>query len=160
LKRVFIDLEELDRIEEKGDLGIQCSYPYHPDNDGVASLRELAAYAVICRKCENSNCVNACPEEALEKDEEGILRRHNMRCVSCKSCAIACPFGTIYPQAIPYSVSRCDFCLERLKPGEDPLCVRTCSGEAIRYIEIEPDESKDLYKVGDHLVVKCKVWRR
>jgi Fe-S-cluster-containing dehydrogenase component len=160
LKKLFIDLEMLDGLEEEGDLNIQCSYPYHPGNDGVTSLRELASYAVICRKCESGNCINACPKDALEKDESGTLRRYNMRCISCKSCAVACPFGTIYPEVIPFGVSRCDYCIERLKPGEDPLCVRTSPNGAIEYTEIEADEEKDLHPVGDHLVVKCKVWKR
>jgi Fe-S-cluster-containing dehydrogenase component len=161
LKKVFIDLDLLDRIEEeRGGLDIQCSYPYHPSNDGVTSLRELAAYAVICRKCESGNCVNACPKDALEKDEEGILRRYSMRCISCKSCALACPFGTIYAETIPFAVSRCDYCLQRLKPGEEPLCVRTAPDGVIQYTEIEPDESKNIHQVGDHLVVKCQVWKR
>jgi Fe-S-cluster-containing dehydrogenase component len=160
LKKVFIDLDLLDSLEEKGDLDIQCSYPYHPSNEGVTSLRELAAYAVICRQCESPNCVSSCPTEALEKDAEGILRRYNMRCISCKSCAVACPFGTIYPEAIPFGVSRCDYCIDRLAPGEDPLCVRTSPDGVIQYIEMEPDESKDVHGVGDHLVVKCKVWKR
>ncbi len=160
MKRVFIDLDLLDGLEEEKDLEIECSYPYHPNNEGVQSLRELASYAVICRKCEEASCVLSCPVEALEKDEEGILRRYNMRCISCKSCAVACPFGTIYPEVIPYGVSRCDFCIDRLKQGEDPLCVRTSPDGVIQYIEIEPDESKDIYKVGDHLVVTCKAWKR
>ena len=119
MKKVFIDLDLLDRLEEEKDLGIECSYPYHPQNEGVTTLRELASYAVICRKCEEASCVLSCPKEALEKDDEGVLRRYNMRCISCKSCAVACPFGTIYPLAIPYTVSRCDFCIDRLKPGEE-----------------------------------------
>jgi Fe-S-cluster-containing dehydrogenase component len=160
LKRVFIDLDLLDSLEDKGDLDIQCSYPYHGSNDGVTSLRELAAYAVICRQCQSANCIDACPKDALEKDEEGILRRYNMRCIGCKSCSVACPFGTIYPELIPFAVSRCDYCIDRLAPGELPLCVKTAPGEAIQYIEIEPDESKDIHKVGDHLMVKCKIWKR
>jgi Fe-S-cluster-containing dehydrogenase component len=160
LKKVLVDLDLLDRLEEEGNLDIKCSYPYHPDNDGVASLREIAAYAVICRQCQSANCVLACPKEALEKDEEGILRRHNMRCISCKSCAVACPFGTIYPELVPFAVARCDYCTERLKPGEEPLCVKTSPPDAIRYLEIEPDESNKIHKVGDHLLVKCEVWER
>jgi Fe-S-cluster-containing dehydrogenase component len=160
LKKVFIDLDLLDRLEEEKDLGIECSYPYHPKNEGVTTLRELASYAVICRKCEEASCVLSCPKEALEKDDEGILRRYNMRCVSCKSCAVACPFGTIYPLAIPYTVSRCDFCTDRLSPGEDPLCVRTSPDNVIEYIDVSPDETKGIYQVGDHLVVKCKAWKR
>jgi len=160
LKKVFIDLDLLDKLEEDGDLKVQCSYPYHPRNDGVLSLRELASYAVICRHCESANCVNSCTKEALEKDAEGILRRYNMRCISCRSCAVACPFGTIYMEALPFLASGCDYCIDRLASGEAPLCVRTAPGEAIQYTDVEADESKEMYKVGDHLVVKCKAWKR
>ena len=166
-----MDLDLLDKLEREGPLDIQCSYPYHryypydrwadkAGNDGVTALRELAAYAVVCRKCESANCVTACPKEALEKDDDGILRRYNLRCIGCRSCAVACPFGTIYPQAIPFLASGCDYCLGRLKPGEVPLCVETSPKGAIEYTEIEPDESKNIHKVGDHLVVKCEVWKR
>jgi Fe-S-cluster-containing dehydrogenase component len=160
LKRVVIDLDLLDKLAEERDLQIECSYPYHPNNEGVTSLRELASYAVICRKCEEANCVLSCPKDALEKDTEGILRRYNMRCISCKSCAVACPFGTIYPEAIPYTVSRCDYCVNRLNAGEAPLCVRTSPENVIEYAEIDQDEAKGVYQVGDHLVVKCKAWKR
>ena len=160
MKRLFIDLDVCDRCAERDDCPAKCSYPYHPDNDGVTSLRELAAYAVICRRCESGNCVNACPKEALEKDDKGVLRRHNMRCISCKSCSLACPFGTIYPEVIPYGLSRCDYCLGRIAPAEEPLCVRTCPAGAIKWAEIEPNEAEQLRQASDHLVVKCDVWKR
>jgi len=160
LKRLFIDLDVCDSCEAREKCVARCSYPYHPGNDGVTSLRELAAYAVICRKCESGNCVNACPTEALERDAKGVLRRYNMRCVGCKSCSVACPFGTIYPEVIPYGLSRCDYCLGRIAPAEDPLCVRTCPLGAIKWTEIEPDETRHLHQVGDHLIVKCEVWKR
>jgi Fe-S-cluster-containing dehydrogenase component len=160
VKRVFIDLDLCDDCGEREDCIAKCSYPYHPGNDGVTSLRELAAYGVICRQCESGNCINACTEEALEKGDDGILRRYNMRCISCKSCAVACPFGTIYPELVPYGLSRCDYCIQRLEPGEDPLCVTTCPLGAIKYVEIEPDESKSMHGVGENLVVKCEVWQR
>jgi Fe-S-cluster-containing dehydrogenase component len=160
LKKIFIDLDICDGCEAKEQCTARCSYPYHPANDGITSLRELAAYAVICRKCESGNCINACPKEALEKDPGGVLRRHNLRCISCKSCALACPFGTIYPELIPYWLSKCDYCLGRIAPADDPLCVRTCPLGAIKFVEIEPDEAKKLHQGGEHLVVKCDVWKR
>ena len=149
-----------DSCESREVCEAQCSYPYHPDNDGITSLRELAAYAVICRRCESGNCLVACPKEALEKDADGILRRYNLRCISCKSCSLACPFGTIYPELVPYAVSRCDYCIERLASGEEPLCVKTCPYGAIKYIDIEADEEQNLHAVGNNLVVKCEVWKR
>lgn len=160
MKKLLIDLDICDGCDNREECPARCSYPYHPDNDGVTSLRELAAYAVICRRCESGNCINACPKEALEKDSKGVLVRHNMRCISCKSCSLACPFGTIYPDVIPYGLSRCDYCLGRLAPGEDPLCVRTCPLGAIKYLEVVPDEAKQLREASDHLIVKCDVWKR
>lgn len=181
MKKLFIDLDRLDEIESKGGLKIECGYPYHdytpydrrwryegdrdlphdyPNNDGIARLREIAYFAIACRRCEYSNCVNACPKEALEKDDSGILKKYNMRCISCRSCVIACPFGTIYPEIVPYLGSACDFCVDRLKPGEVPLCVKSSPDGIIEYKEIEPDEEKGIYAVGDHLVVKCQAWKR
>ncbi|HVP58450.1 MAG TPA: 4Fe-4S dicluster domain-containing protein [bacterium] len=160
MKKLLIDFDICDGCEGRDECPAKCSYPYHPGNAGVTSLRELAAYAVICRRCELANCISACPKEALEKNDKGILVRHNMRCISCKSCSLACPFGTIYPDAIPYGLSRCDYCLGRIGPNEDPLCVRTCPLGAIRYVEIAPDEAKQLREASDNLIVKCSVWKR
>lgn len=161
MKKLFIDLDVCGSSESAGKCTAECSYPFHPGNDGVLSLLEIAAYAIVCRQCETGNCISACPKDALEKDSSGVLRRYNMRCISCKSCAIACPFGTIYTEAIPYGLSRCDYCIPRLSPGEEPLCVKTCVPEgAIKYLEIEPDESENLHAVGDNLVVKAEVWKR
>ena len=101
-----------------------------------------------------------CRITSASLDAEGILKRYNMRCISCKSCAVACPFGTIYTEALPFFASSCDYCIDRLSPGEAPLCVRTSPDEAIQYTDVEADESKEMYKVGDHLVVKCKAWKR
>jgi len=121
LKKLYIDLDKcLDCAEEK----CSCSYNFHPGNNGIISLREMASFAVICRKCEQGTCVLSCPKEALEKKEDGVLKRYNMRCVACKSCTLACPFGTIIPELIPYKVSGCDFCIGRLGAAEVPVCVR------------------------------------
>jgi len=92
---------------------VGCSYYYHHSNRGIDRLRELAAYALVCRRCEYGTCVQACPVEALERDARGVLERHQMRCIGCRSCAHACPFGTIYAELLPYQLSGCDLCFDR-----------------------------------------------
>ena len=155
LKKLYIDLDKcLDCTEEK----CSCSYNFHPGNNGIISLRGMASFAVICRKCEQGTCVLSCPKEALEKKEDGVLKRYNMRCVACKSCTLACPFGTIIPEFIPYKVSGCDFCLGRLKGDELPVCVTSCPVKAIRYEEHKPDEAKGEYSIGENLIAKAFAW--
>ncbi|MBT8060349.1 MAG: 4Fe-4S binding protein [Xanthomonadales bacterium] len=68
----------------------------------MLALREHATFALICRRCQHASCIEACPFDALERTDEGTIRRHNLRCVSCKSCAVACPFGTIYTELLPF----------------------------------------------------------
>lgn len=155
--RLFIDLEICKECDE---CSAECSYVYHPENDGITSLREFANFALICRECEAAPCVESCPKQALEKQEDGKLKRYNFRCIGCKSCSHACPFGTIFPELIPYRTSMCDYCVNRLKQDEVPLCVRTCDEDAIRYEEVEESEEENIYFIGNNLAVHSEHWIR
>ncbi|MCK4326444.1 4Fe-4S binding protein [bacterium] len=158
MKKLFIDLEVCRKHPE---VAVPCSYFYHPDNKGVVSLRELAAFAIICRQCDEAPCVKSCPQDALEKQEDGTLKRYNMLCISCKSCAYACPFGTIIPEVIPYAVSQCDYCLDRLAEVEEPLCVKKCPVDGMLYCrEVEEDHEKNIFFVGEHLAVHARHWEK
>ena len=121
---------------------------------------ELATFALICRKCEEAPCVHSCYHEALEKQPDGILKRYSMRCTSCKACTIACPFGTILPEFIPYLHSRCDLCLEALREGRVPVCVDSCTHKAVEVREVEEDPKAHIYFVGPHLAVHSRRWQR
>jgi Fe-S-cluster-containing dehydrogenase component len=158
MKRLFIDLEISNKHPEAV---VPCSYFYHPDNRGVTALQELATFAIICRQCEEGTCVQSCPQDALEKQEDGTLKRYNMRCISCKSCAFACPFGVILPEVIPYALSQCDYCLGRLEESEEPLCVRECPVKGmVDYREVEEDPEKNIFFVGEHLAVHTPHWEK
>lgn len=156
-KRLFIDLELCRKCD---DCKVACSYFYHPFNNGSVYLRELGEFAVTCRHCDEAPCVKGCPTDALEKQEDGIVKRYNLRCVACRTCSYACPFGTIVPELIPYAVSRCDFCTGRLKEGENPVCVDGCTENAIQYGEFEPDPEKHYFSVGEHLIVHATPWKK
>jgi len=158
LNRLLIDL---DKFEEHNKRCVkECSYYYHPGNYGILSLQEMATYALICRKCEKENCVTACPFEALEKGPDKILRRHNMRCTSCKTCSHACHSGVILPDFIPYMSYNCDLCLERLEEGKLPECVEACECGALKYGDFEEDGEKNLYAIGKNVVVHSVHWER
>ena len=156
MKKLLIDL---DAVEKDKDAKIECSYFYHPYNNGLLRIYELANFAVVCRKCEDAPCVASCPKDALEKDEHKVLRRYSMRCVSCKTCSHACPFGTIYPETIPYLISQCDYCIERLE-GDKPTCVKSAAPGAIQFGDFEEDKEKGIFAISDKLLVKVKKWER
>ena len=158
LKRLLIDLEKFDEHNKRCPQ--KCSYYYHPGNYGVLSLQEMATYALVCRRCEKENCVAACPFEALEKGEDKILRRHNLRCTSCKTCSHACHSGVILPEFIPYMSYSCDLCLDRLRDGQIPECATACSCEAVKFGEFEENEEKDMFAIGKNIIVHSVHWAR
>ena len=155
-KRLFVDLEICYRCKE---CTAKCSYFYHPENKGFLTLLERASQVLVCRNCEEAPCVKACPNEALEKQPDGNLERYSMRCTGCKTCTLACPFGTIYPEIVPYLTSQCDWCLGRLDEGP-PECVITCPYNAIQFIEVEESKEKDIYLIGDNLAVHSAPWKK
>lgn len=158
MKMLVLDFDRLMDIDTRS---IECSYPFHPTNPGVAYLMEMASMAVICRRCEQEACVAACPVEALEKNEDGVLVRHNLRCIGCLSCVSACPFGTLHPGGLIYMNAGCDLCFVR---GLDlPTCAAACP-EALTVEEVSgPDEGKGLFLVdipAGRFAVRCAAWKK
>ena len=154
-KRVVIDL---DKLRDDPTQDIPCVYFYHPGNDGVATLREIAAFEVTCRQCERACCVEACSRNGLERNEDGTLVRHNLRCVGCMSCSRACPFGTILEEALRFHWGGCDYCAS-LGGGRTPGCVEGCRTGAIEFREVDPDE-EGISVVGERMAVKTSRWQK
>jgi Fe-S-cluster-containing dehydrogenase component len=49
-----------------------------------------------CMHCSNPPCTKVCPVQATYKDEEGLVRVNYKRCIGCRFCTIACPYGVRY----------------------------------------------------------------
>jgi len=78
------------------------TYSKKPDTGGQKTIRELAVFAFSCRRCKDAPCIEVCPEEALKKNEEGMIIRSTNLCVACKSCVSICPFGTMMTDFYAY----------------------------------------------------------
>ena len=159
--RLFVDLDACASGECR-DCTVRCSYFFHPSNNGVVSIAELATYALVCRRCEQPHCVAACPVEALEQqaEKERLLVRHTMRCVGCRSCSHACPYGTIYPETVPLAAHVCDFCLDRRHRAGEPLCISSCPHGALALRSADGELPEDTFLVGDNLIVRSTHWNR
>jgi Fe-S-cluster-containing dehydrogenase component len=155
-KRIVLDLTKCEGCES---CTVACGYFYRPhDTDhGIQTLKERATFIIVCRRCKNASCVAACPYQALERQPEGVIKRYNLRCVSCKLCTQACPFGTIYPEMVGYYVTPCDYCTRR--SAEDPPCVRGCARNAITHREVDPAEEQT-HIIDEYLAVIAPRWEK
>jgi formate dehydrogenase iron-sulfur subunit len=88
-----------------------------------------------CMHCVEPACVSVCPVGALEKLESGPVVYHAERCIGCRYCMAACPFGipkSQWDKSFPL-IQKCDFCADRLANGEGPACEEACPTGAIAY---------------------------
>ena len=93
--------------------------------------------SVMCFQCEDPPCAKTCPMNAIEKDAQtGLVKVDEEKCVGCKLCVLACPFGNMGFSETTHKAAKCDLC------GGDPQCVAYCSPEAISFLDLIEDELK------------------
>lgn len=93
------------------------------------------SYKVQCFNCVEPACASACPVAALRKTPEGPVTYDPYRCIGCRYCEIACPFGIPrfeWASALPV-ITKCNMCAERLAKGKLPVCVETCPVQALQF---------------------------
>jgi Fe-S-cluster-containing dehydrogenase component len=88
-----------------------------------------------CLHCNEPACVSACLVGALQKDATGAVVYDPWKCMGCRYCMVACPFGIPaydYHDAFAPQVRKCTFCFDRIsKEGGVPACVQICPRECL-----------------------------
>ena len=89
-----------------------------------------------CMHCLQPACVAACPAAAMYKSSEGPIEYRPDRCLGCRYCQIACPYGVPsfdWENGLTPVISKCWFCYSRLQEGMNPACVEACPTGALRF---------------------------
>jgi len=88
--------------------------------------------STACNHCEEPSCMKACPVGAYTKEKIfGVVLIDQGKCIGCKRCAAACPYGAPVFDEKKSKMDKCTFCIHRLSEGLPPACVRTCPGYAL-----------------------------
>jgi formate dehydrogenase iron-sulfur subunit len=94
----------------------------------VVEKREGLNVRRLCMHCLEPTCVSVCPVGALQKTAEGAVVYDGKRCIGCRYCIMACPFGVPkyqWDRAVPV-VGKCMLCIDRLRAGEATACATVC----------------------------------
>lgn len=148
------------------------TFPEHPNKflpEGV----EHRDYLLLCNHCENPPCVRVCPTKAtFKRESDGIVLMDMHRCIGCRFCMAACPFGARsfnfrdprpfiaknnpeYPTRMRGVVEKCNFCAERLAKGQMPLCVEASEGR-ILFGDLDDPGSEVRAALAEHYSIRRK----
>ncbi len=99
-----------------------------------------------CMHCENPPCVQVCPTGASYQRADGLVLIDSTKCIGCKFCISACPYGARYFDETRGVVDKCSACVHRLEAGQPHACVETCVGGARHFCDFN-DPASDVAKL-------------
>jgi formate dehydrogenase iron-sulfur subunit len=85
-----------------------------------------------CRHCLEPACASVCPVGALQKTKLGPVIYDSNKCLGCRYCMMACPYGIPrydWDKTVPH-VEKCILCYDRIIKGEQPACTEACPQKA------------------------------
>ncbi|HMK07667.1 MAG TPA: 4Fe-4S dicluster domain-containing protein [Anaerolineales bacterium] len=108
-----------------------------------------------CMHCLEPACASACPVGAWTKRDDGPVVYDSARCIGCRYCMNACPFGVphfewnkgIVEQPL---ITKCSLCAHRLDAGQPPACVQTCLTGALRFGPRSEMLAEAKKRIADH----------
>jgi Fe-S-cluster-containing dehydrogenase component len=69
------------------------------------------------------------------------------KCVGCKYCIVACPYGARYFDEEKGLPDKCDLCVDRVDAGLEPACVQTCVGRALALADLAAPTDKNAARI-------------
>lgn len=92
--------------------------------------REGISVPMMCQQCSDAPCVSVCPTGAMfRRAGETLVNYDSAKCIRCRMCVQACPFGNAVYDSVTDAILKCDTCQGA------PACVAACPVKAIEYIE-------------------------
>ena len=122
----------------------------------VTKWENIGIYLPItCQSCEEPFCVEVCPAKACSIDPETqrVLIDKD-KCIGCRTCVLACPFGVPFFDKPEHVTVKCDFC------DGNPQCVRFCDVGAVKYVDAAEVNSERQYEDAEKLSNALKAGQR
>ena len=135
-KVLVIDAEKCDGCRKcETACSLQHTGTENPDRSRIRILtwEQIGLHVPIaCQSCVRPFCTEVCPAKACHKDlKTNKVVIDKDKCIGCKTCIIACPFGVPRFDHVERVTIKCDFC------DGDPECTKSCEPKAIQYMDVE-----------------------
>jgi len=126
---------------------------------------------LLCNHCDDPPCTRVCPTQATWKRDDGTVMMDWHRCIGCRYCIAACPYGSRsfnwedprpaiasinpdFPTRTKGVVEKCNFCEERLAQGLKPACVEACPQHAFTFGNLADPDSEPRQLLRERFAVQ------
>ncbi|HKN20141.1 MAG TPA: 4Fe-4S dicluster domain-containing protein [Terracidiphilus sp.] len=126
---------------------------------------------LLCNHCADPPCTRVCPTQATWKRDDGIVMMDWHRCIGCRYCVAACPYGSRsfnwedprpsiasinpdFPTRTKGVVEKCNFCEERLARGLKPACVDACPQRVFTFGNLADPNSEPRQMLRERFAVQ------
>jgi Fe-S-cluster-containing dehydrogenase component len=104
--------------------------------DFVDRGMSVATQPTVCMHCEDpvAPCAQVCPAQAILITPDGVVQQAEpSRCIGCKNCVYACPFGVPKFDTEARLMKKCNLGYDRTAQDLKPWCAQACPTQAIWY---------------------------
>jgi electron transport protein HydN len=127
-----------------GGVGLLAAATFAPRLRVIKSLN--ISTPVTCHHCDDAPCANACPSGAIVY-RLNTVQVEQERCLGCKTCVVACPFGAMEVVTMPAErrfagmtmtvgvkaeAQKCDLCIDH---AGGPACIAVCPTDALHLMD-------------------------
>ena len=114
------------------------------NQNGQMIPSNVYAYSVssACMHCAKPICMEVCPTSAMSKRDDGIVLIDADKCIGCRYCSWACPYGAPQFNEELNVMTKCDMCHDLVDKGERPACVEACPYRAMDFGPLDELQAK------------------
>lgn len=114
---------------------------------GAAQPAMTLHFPRSCLHCDTPACVTVCPTGAsYKRAQDGIVLVDEDKCIGCKLCSWACPYGAREYSPVEGVMKKCTLCVDRIynqhldEADRQPACVQACPTRARHFGDLgDPD---------------------
>lgn len=115
--------------------------------------------STACMHCEQPICLEVCPTRAVYQRDDGIVLIDPNRCIGCRYCEWACPYGAPQFDAAAGVMNKCDLCYDDVDQGKSPACVSACQMRVLEYGDVDELRARhgdldDVYPLPDSTLTR------
>jgi tetrathionate reductase subunit B len=120
-------------VKRDGEAAVECISVNPDEARNVQDERDVVRSFFVpklCNHCAHPPCVQVCPVGATFSTKDGVVLVDSERCIGCRYCIQACPYGMRFFNHRTNTADKCTFCYHRVVKGLLPACVEVCPTQA------------------------------